>query len=220
VRAVNSFGTTYANGGPTVFWSFTTGAIPATFNKSFPYNGRTGESVSPTLYWGTSNGVAFYEYCYATSTADCTNWTSVGKNTYVALDGLSQNTTYYWQVRAVNSFGTTYANGGPTVFWSFTTGTVPGAFNKNWPSNGRTGQPGNLTLYWGTSSGATLYEYCIATSTADCTDWTSAGTNKSVILSGLNPNTTYYWQVRAVNSFGTSYANDSETAHWSFTTAP
>jgi hypothetical protein len=218
VRAVNTFGTTYANS--STFWTFTTGAIPSAFNKSFPSNGRTGESLNPTLYWSISNGVAFYEYCIATSTADCTNWTSTGKNAYVPVSGLSQNTTYYWQVRAVNSFGTTYANGEPTVFSSFTTGTVPGAFNKTWPSNGRTGQPINPTLYWGTSSGATSYEYCIATSTVGCTNWTSTGTNKLVTLSDLNQNTTYYWQVRAINSFGISYANDSETMYWSFTTVP
>jgi hypothetical protein len=36
----------------------------------------------------------------------------------------------------------------------------------------------------------------------------------------LNPATTYYWQVRAINSYGTTYANGDETNYWRFTTAP
>jgi hypothetical protein len=39
------------------------------------------------------------------------------------LTGLAENTTYYWQVRARNSFGFTDANGGTP--WSFTTGNFP-----------------------------------------------------------------------------------------------
>jgi hypothetical protein len=42
----------------------------------------------------------------------------------------------------------------------------------------------------------------------------------SVTVTGLNPGTTYYWQVRAKNNSGTTYANGSETAYWTFTTAP
>ena len=37
-------------------------------------------------------------------------------------------------------------------------------------------------------------------------------------LSGLSYNTTYYWHARAENGFGTTYANSSPTAFWSFTT--
>jgi hypothetical protein len=43
-------------------------------------------------------------------------------------------TTYYWQVRAVNPYGTTYANGGSTAFWTYGTGTqfiVNGDFSND-----------------------------------------------------------------------------------------
>ena len=73
----------------------------------------------------------------------------------------------------------------------------------------------NPTLSWGTSSGATSYEYCYATTTG-CTGWTSVGTNTSVALSGLSNNQIYYWQVRAVNAGGTTLANTG--TYWSFTT--
>jgi hypothetical protein len=213
VRAVNTSGNTQANSG--TYWSFTTtAAAPGAFNKSSPANAATGIAINPTLSWATSTGATSYEYCYGTATG-CTNWTSVGTNTSVALSGLANSQQYYWQVRAVNTSGNTQANGG--TYWSFTTAaaTPPGAFAKSSPGNAATGVAVNPTLSWGTSSGATSYEYCYATTTG-CTNWASVGTNTSVALSGLVNNTTYYWQVRAVNGGGNTQADGS--TYWSFTT--
>ena len=223
VRAVSNFGTTYAGGSPTAHWTFTTAGAPGAFERNWPMNGVSNQGPNPTVYWNKSNGAVSFEYCYATSAAECTNWVNVGTAKYAALSGLSANTTYYWHVRAVSDFGLlTYAGGSETAYWTLTTGgAAAGPFNKSWPSSGATGQPSNATLYWGTSSGASSYEYCYATSAAECTNWVSVGTAKSVALSGLSANTTYYWQVRAVNNFGLfTYANGSDTAHWTFRTAP
>jgi hypothetical protein len=220
VRAINSFGTTYANGSSTAFYSFTTGSPPSAFNKSNPPNGADTQPLNPTLSWGSSSGVTNYEYCYDTSDDNaCSGWTNNGTATSVGLSGLSPSTIYYWHVRANNSFGTTYANGAVTAFWSFTTGGPPGIFNKASPSNGATNQSLNPTLTWASSVGVSSYEYCYDTSNDnDCSGWTNNGTATSVSLSGLSTSTTYYWHVRAINSFGTTYANASTTAFWSFTT--
>ena len=127
---------------------------PAAYSKSAPANAATNQPTNPTLSWGSSSGATSYEYCYATTTG-CTNWTSVGTNTSVGLSGLSNNQTYYWQVRAVNAGGTTLANTG--TYWSFTTiVAAPGAFNKTSPANSATGVATNPTLSWGTSSGASF----------------------------------------------------------------
>jgi hypothetical protein len=220
VRAINSFGTTYANGSSTAFWSFTTGFPPGAFNKTSPANSATNQSLSPFLSWGASSGVASFEYCYDTTNDNaCSGWTNNGSSTSVGLSGLSTGTTYYWHVRAINSFGTTYANGSSTAFWSFTTGSPPGAFNKTSPANGATNQSLNPSLSWGASSGVTSYEYCYDTTNDNaCSGWTNNGSSASIGLSGLSTGTTYYWHVRAINSFGTTYANGSGTAFWSFTT--
>jgi hypothetical protein len=222
VRAINAGGTTYANGSVTAFWSFTTLTTPpGAFDKSSPTNGATGISSSPTLSWDTSTGATSYEYCYDTLDDDsCTGWTSTGTATSIALSGLSEGTTYYWQVRANNAGGITYANGSETAYWSFTTLTTPpGSFEKTAPLNSAIGVPTSPTLEWGTSTGAASYEYCYDTTNDNaCTTWISNGTSTAKTLTGLSEGTNYYWHVRAINAGGTTYSNASATAFWSFTT--
>jgi hypothetical protein len=94
-------------------------APPAAFGKSSPAN-PAYVTTSPSLTWGTSTAATYYEYCYDTSnnnTCD-SSWISTGNNPAAGLSGLGNNVTYYWQVRAVNSNGITYADGG--TWWSFT----------------------------------------------------------------------------------------------------
>lgn len=91
-------------------------------------------------------------------------------------------------------------------------------FSKSNPSNSALGlNPDAITLSWGESLGALSYEYCFNTS-ATCSTWTNVGTNRSVSVSSLADAETYYWQVRAVGSTATTYANGSEGAFWFFTT--
>jgi hypothetical protein len=96
---------------------------------------------------------------------------------------------------------------------------LPGAFGKTSPSNGTWGQGSNVTLNWGDSSDATSYEYCFdntGNSTCDGS-WTSAAST-SADVTGLTSGLIYYWQVRANNSAGSTYANGG--AWWLWTTAP
>jgi hypothetical protein len=200
-RAVTLFGTTYANASTTSFWSFTTGS-PAAFNKSSPTNAATNQPGTITLKWNASNGVTTYYYCIDTpNDGKCTTWVNNGTATSKTLTGLAINTTYYWQVKAVNATGTTYANGATTAFWSFKTG-VPAAFVKSSPAKGALNQPVAPTIKWAASQGATAYYYCYDTSNdGKCTTWINNGTATSKTLSGLAANTTYYWQVKAVNTY-------------------
>jgi hypothetical protein len=192
------------------------------FSKTSPLNGATGQSTNLTLTWGASSGATSYEYCYDTTNNNaCSSWTSNGASTSVSLNGLAYGTTYYWQVRAVNAVGTIYAQRSATAFWSFSTLNPPAAFNKISPAKGDIliSQPTSATLTWGASSGATSYEYCYDTTNDNaCSSWTSNGTSTSASLSGLAYGTTYYWQVRAINAGGTTYADGSATAFWSFST--
>ncbi|MBV6396821.1 MAG: hypothetical protein HFACDABA_02423 [Anaerolineales bacterium] len=220
VRAANAIGVTYSNGAMTAFWNFRTGAAPGNFNKSSPGNGALNQPTNVTLIWGSSPGAVSYEYCYDTlnnSVCD-TGWVSNGLATGVPLSGLSMGTTYYWQARAINPIGTTYANGAVSSFWSFTTGAPPAAFVKTQPSNPSELGSTSTTLKWTASAGAALYEYCIDTTNdnACSTSWLANGSSTQKSLSGLTPNTVYYWHVRANNAFGQTYSNGDPAAFWSF----
>ncbi|MBI5964664.1 MAG: fibronectin type III domain-containing protein [Chloroflexi bacterium] len=219
VRALNTAGATYSNGSATAFWAFTTSGAPDAFNKTSPPDGATDQSINLILNWGSSNGATSYEYCYDTSNdSACSVWESNAASTSKALNGLSQNTTYYWHVRAINGLGTTYSNGSETAFWSFTTmADPPAAFDKTSPLNGALALPTSLSLIWGASTGADSYEFCYDnTNDGSCSPWTSNGSATSVALTSLTAGATYYWQVRANNVGGATYANSS--VWWSFTT--
>ena len=174
---------------------------------------------NPTLTWGVSSDVVNYQYCIDTSNNNTCNatWINTGTTASVALVGLAP-ATYFWQVRAVNGSGTTYANGSATSWWSLIVVQAPGAFNKTNPVNGSTSRP-NPTLSWGASARAVSYQYCVNTSAA-CTSpaaWVSTGAATSAALTGLSDGVTYYWQVQAVNGGGTVDANTG--TWWSFTLA-
>ena len=196
---------------------------PGAFNKSNPTNGATGVSTSPTLSWGASSGATSYAYCYDTSNDNaCSSWVNNGTATSKALSGLASNTTYYWHVRAANGSGTTYSNGSSTAFWSFhtaTTGSPPAAFSKTFPANGALNRPANFTLTWGTSAGASSYDYCVDNINDNIcnTSWVSSGASTSAALSGLT-SAKYFWQVRAKNATGNTIANGG--TWWAFTVPP
>jgi hypothetical protein len=215
VRALNYIGErTNANDG--VWWHFTTlPNLPGAFNKSSPINKVTGQPVNIVLHWGSSANATSYEFCYdTTNDNNCSLWISNNSVTNVGFR-VSPNTTYYWHVRAVNDAGVTYANGSSTAFWSFKTSPLPGAFSKIAPANNAQKQSVTPVLTWGASSGATSYEYCYDTinNTSCDTAWNSTA-GKSVTLSGLSNNLTYYWQVRAIGPGGVTFAN--ATAWWNF----
>lgn len=120
VRAADSAG---KSGTRQLSISVVAATIPANFNKLSPYSGATKISRGPTLSWGSSARAVRFEYCVDrtnNATCDSGNWISVGSSSSIALSGLAAKTTYYWQVRAVNSIGEmTNANSG--TWWRFTT---------------------------------------------------------------------------------------------------
>ncbi len=95
---------------------------------------------------------------------------------------------------------------------------TPGAFGKTSPSNGAWGQGSNVTLGWGNSSDATSYEYCFNTNNSACDGSWTFTTSTSANLTGLTSGVIYYWQVRANNWAGSTYANGG--GWWLWTTAP
>ena len=201
--------------------------LPVAFTKSSPADGATDQTTSVTLAWNASSGATSYEACYdITNDNACSSWVNNGSSTSMQISNLTNGTTYYWHVRALNATGTAYSNASSTAFWSFTTAALPPPpvppldFTKSSPGNGATDQATSVTLAWSASSGATSYEGCYDTTNDNaCSSWVNNGSSTSMPISNLATSTTYYWHVRALNATGTTYSNASSTAFWSFTTS-
>jgi hypothetical protein len=214
VRAQNASGTAEADGG--TFWAFTVAATGQTFDKTSPASGASGLGSSVTLTWSASTDAGYWVCWDTTNNNTCDGvWWPNGAGTARALSGLA-NGTYYWQVRAQTASGTFEGDSG--AWWAFTVGGTqqpPSAFGKSLPASGTTGLGSAVTLAWGSSTGATGYDVCVDTTDdgACGSTWQSAGAAASFGLNGLAAGT-YYWQVRAENASGTTYA-DAGT-WWSF----
>jgi uncharacterized repeat protein (TIGR03803 family) len=91
------------------------GAIPPSApTLSSPANRATGVSLTPSLSWNAASGATSYDVYFGTSPTPpfAVNTTSISYNP----GSLVSNSTYYWQIVARNSAGTT-----PSAVWSFTT---------------------------------------------------------------------------------------------------
>jgi len=200
-------------------WSFKTATGPTVNHAPYepdnpsPPDGANGVSNHATLAWsgGDPDGdFVTYTVAFGPSNPPPVVDTAV---TVAQYDPglLTYDLTYYWQITATDGLSTTI---GPT--WSFTTTLPPGDFGKIGPIDAAIGVSLSPTLSWGISSGAVSYEYCYTTTTFPNDVWTSTGAMTSVVLSGLDDDTTYYWQVRAVNAGGATEADGG--TWWSFTT--
>jgi fibronectin type 3 domain-containing protein len=169
----------------------------------------TAGNAQVALSWTASPGATSYNV-YRGTTAGGQSATPIATGitgTTYTNTGLTNGTTYYYKVAAVNASGTSAysneANATPAVG-----GTAPGA-----PAS-LTATAGNalVNLTWPASSGATSYEVYRGTSSngQNSTPIASGITGTSYSNTGLTNGTTYYYKVKAVNTYGSSgYSNEA-----------
>lgn len=161
------------------------------------------------LSWTASSGATSYNV-YRGTTAGGQSTTPIATGitgmTFTNT-GLTNGTTYYYKVAAVNSSGTSaYSNEGSAT--PVATGAAPGAPVSLTATAGHA----QVGLSWPASSGATSYEiYRGTSSNGQSTTPIVAGiTGTSYTNTGLTNGTIYYYKVRAVNTYGSSgYSNEA-----------
>ena len=198
-----------------------TAAIPSTPTPLNPADNLTDVSINPTLDWSDVSNTTSYtaRVCNNSSCSSVTKTSSpVSASQWQVSPALNPGTTYWWQVKA-----TKYCQDGS---WStarkFTTAcssSPPGSPSLLSPARSSTGVLINTTLDWDDVGCASTYDIRICSDSACSSVVASSNVPVSQwqISPVLNVSTTYYWQVRATNSAGTTYANGFSTAFWSFT---
>jgi hypothetical protein len=166
--------------------------------------GATGYRVDVAIDVGFSSFVGAY------------NNLDVGNVTSCSVGGLTPNTSYYYRVRAVVA-GTTSANS--NIMTAVTLPLAPTALA------GSSATTGGFTANWSTVTGATGCRLDVATdigfsSLVGTYNNLDVGNVTSYAVSGLTPNTPYYYRVRAVGPGGTSGNSNTVTVTTTETTPP
>lgn len=184
-----------------------------------PFTGTTGTvPIAPTglsasagntqvsLTWSASSGATSYNV--KRSTTNGGPYTTVASPTGASYTntGLTNGTTYYYVVTAVNSSG----ESGNSVQVSAVPNSGGTAAS---PPTGLTATPGNaqVSLSWTASSGATSYNVKRSTTNGGPYSTVASPTGTSYTNTGLTNGTTYYYIVTAVNSAGES-GNSSQVS--------
>ncbi|MEP6645568.1 MAG: HYR domain-containing protein [Saprospiraceae bacterium] len=134
------------------------------------------------------------------SNIGCADATVSGGTETVVLSGLMIGTTYFVRVY---SFGNTAGNQGSFTICVVSPNAAPGCPpNPTSPTNGQVSCPSaTTTLSWPAVGGATSYDVYFGTSTPPPF---IANTSSTTFLTNTPSNTTYFWQIRPVNSSGTA----------------
>jgi subtilisin family serine protease len=147
---------------------------------------------TPAAQWQESaNGTTFTNISGATSAA------------YAFTASAADNGKRY-RVVFTNSFGSVSTNSA-----RLTVGPPP-SFLKLSPEAATEASAAGAVLEWESSTGAASYEYCVDGVNNDACDstWVAVGDVRGATSAPLAIGSTYYWQVRAVNTFGTTLADN------------
>lgn len=173
--------------------------LPTSPTSPSPANGATDASRSPTLTWN-SNFATSYDVHFGTTAPPPLVSSHQSTRAYVPAAPLADSTTFYWQVVAYNSSGSTWGS-----VWAFTTVAAPqppGAPSSPSPADGAADVTPSVTLTW-SATNATSYEVRLGTTNPPPVVATGL-TSASYSPSGLPAGTTYYWRVAAANSTGST----------------
>jgi hypothetical protein len=173
-----------------------------------------GGTQQATISWPLVSGATSYNL-YWSKTAGVTKSTGTkiaGATSPAVQTSLSDGTTYYYIITAVNSIGESTAS---VQVAATTLTTVPSPTTPAAPTSvSATGGANQATISWSAVSGATSYNLYRSTTSGVTTSTGSkiAAVTSPYVNTGLSAGTAYYYIVTAVNSVGESIASSQTTA--------
>jgi hypothetical protein len=205
-------GTNVVGTGPwSEVWNFTTeDGPPEPPTLASPPDGTADLGLLPTFVWHPGLAATSYDLQVSTSASfgsSVINETGIVDTSDTVTTPLNTSTTYYWRVRSVNDLGTSSWTGG----WSFT--TIPPPTAPPVALEARDVVDSSFTALWNAAVGADSYRLDVAVDSlfssllAGYDDLVVGDTSQEV--TGLSPETYYYYRVRAVNIGGTSGNSDT-----------
>ncbi len=174
----------------------------------------TGGTKQVTVSWPVVSGATSYNL-YWSATAGVTKATGTqiaGATSPTVQNGLTDETTYYYILTAVNSAGESDAS---VQVAATTLGATPSPTMPSAPTGvGATGGANQVTVSWSAVSGATSYNlyWGTASGVTTTTGTKISGTTSPYFQTGLSAGTAYYYIVTAVNGAGESPASTEATA--------
>ncbi len=161
-----------------------------------------------TISWSAATGATSYNLYWSTTSGAGASGTKIaGATSPYTHAPLSNGTTYYYVVTAVNASGESPASTQVSAMPAVTAPTAP---------TGVSATAGNLqnTISWSAVSSATSYNLYWSTTTGVTTlnGTQIAGVTSGFAHSGLGAGTPYYYIVTAVNSAGESAASSQVSA--------
>lgn len=220
-------------------FSFTTvehcATPPDAFSLTLPSSGSSNISVTPTFDWADAIDPDLGDSVTYRLEIDPNNafpapatFSGIAESAYTLdpADALTNNTTYYWRVFAVDGCGNAVAS---SEVYSFTTiehcATPPNAFSLTLPANGSSDISVTPTLDWNDAidtdpDDPVTYRVEIDTTDTFPAPTTFSGIAQSIYTLGAGdalPNgVTRFWRAFAVDGCGNEVR--STQAYWSFTT--
>jgi hypothetical protein len=215
VSSTNSGGNTTTSPGNGTYYTFTTDPYPPTISGISVGNIA---DTSATITWGTDR--------LANSTINYGNSTLLGLTAYdssfvlahsITLTDLSPAETYYFDVGSTNQYSNTTVDTNGGNFYNFT--TMMSAPNISAVSATNITDT-SATITWTTDAlGNSTVHYGNSTPPSLIASNSTFVTSHSITLTGLTPDTLYYYDVSSSNSEGTTTVSPGNSTYYTFTTA-
>ena len=192
--------TTACGGGSGALSSSVTFADPATVPAAPTGLTAAPGDASASLSWTASSGATSYTLLQSMSSGGTYSAVASGlAGTTYTVTGLTNGTTYYYEVEAVNSAGTSAPSSSASVTPSAPASppATPGGLTA-------TGGSGQVSLSWSTVTGAVYYGILRGSGPGGPFALIASPAGTTYTDTGLQSTTTYYYEVEAVNSAGSS----------------